>query len=69
MKIGDKIRDVEDGDCYYEGVIVELNPVKYKISNVVWCGEVDDSMNGNVTELKWWKVELYKNSEWVIVND
>jgi hypothetical protein len=58
MEIGDKIRDIEDGDCYYEGVVVELIPIKYKITNIVWGGKVDTSMNGQVIELKWWQVEL-----------
>ena len=58
MEIGDKIRDIEDGDCYYEGIVVELIPIKYKITNIVWGGKVDTSMNGRVIELKWWQVEL-----------
>ena len=65
MKTGDKIRDIEDSDCYYEGVVVQLNPLKYKITNILWNDEVDSSMNGQVIELKWWQVELYKNNEWV----
>ena len=48
MKIGDKIRDIEDGDCYYEGIIIELKPLKYKVTNILWCGEIDSSMNGQV---------------------
>jgi hypothetical protein len=67
MKIGDKIRDIEDGDCYYEGIIVELKPLKYKVTNILWCDEIDSSMNGEVTELKWWQVEVFKNHEWVNV--
>jgi|TARA_R110002167_G_scaffold152441_1_gene346427 hypothetical protein len=59
MKIGDKIRDIEDGDCYYEGIIVELNPLKYKITNIIWCNEIDNSMNGEIIQMKWWKMELY----------
>ena len=46
IEIGDKIRDIEDGDCYFEGIVVELNPLKYKITNIVWGGEIDTSMNG-----------------------
>jgi hypothetical protein len=67
MEIGDKIRDIEDGDCYYEGVIVGLKPLKYKVTNIIWCGEIFNSMNGQVIELKWWKVEVFKNDEWVNV--
>lgn len=59
MKIGDKIRDIEDGDCYYEGIIVQLNPLKYKITNIIWCNEIDNSMNGEIIQMKWWKMELY----------
>jgi hypothetical protein len=63
--IGEKIRDIEDGDCYYEGIVVSLNPIKYEITNIVWCGEIDDSMNGEIIELKWWILEIYKNNSWV----
>ena len=57
MEIGDKIRDIEDGDCYYEGIVVELNPMKYEITNIIWDGQVDDSMNGQVIKQKWWYIE------------
>tara|TARA_R110002074_G_scaffold233749_1_gene405410 strand:+ start:452 stop:658 length:207 start_codon:yes stop_codon:yes gene_type:complete len=67
MKIGDKIRDIEDGDCYYEGLVIGLNPLKYRIINILWCDEIDSSMNGEVTELRWWQVEVFKNDEWVNV--
>ena len=55
--IGDTIRDIEDGDCYYEGIVCELNPIQYKITGVVWNGQKDNSMNGVVTGLKWWILE------------
>jgi hypothetical protein len=58
IEIGSIIRDIEDGDCYYEGIVVELIPIKYKITNIVWGGKIDTSMNGQVIELKWWQVEL-----------
>jgi hypothetical protein len=58
IEIGSIIRDVEDGDSYYEGIVVELIPIKYKITNIVWAGKIDTSMNGQVIELKWWQVEL-----------
>ncbi len=58
MNIGDKIRDIEDGDCYYEGIVVELNPMKYKITNIIWSDEIDDSMNGQIIEPKWWYFEI-----------
>ena len=61
MKKGDKIRDIEDGDCYYEGIVIELHPLKYKITKVVWNGVIDNSMNGHVTELLWWQLEKINN--------
>jgi len=42
FKIGDIIRDVEDGDCYYVGEVTEVenNEVaKYKVLDVFWCGD------------------------------
>ena len=67
MKIGDKIRDIEDGDCYYEGVVVHIEPLRYKITNIIWSDEVDESMNGEVLGLKWWLLKWYNGSEWVFV--
>ena len=69
IEIGDIIRDIEDGDCYYEGVVVELNPIKYKVTHVIWIGENDDSMNGNVTELQWWRLEKQENGKWIPINN
>ena len=66
--IGDIIRDIEDGDCYYEGIVTELNPIKYKITNVLWCDEEDDSMNGQISELKWWLLEKLIDGNWVRLN-
>ena len=64
INIGDVIRDVEDGDCYYQGVVVSLNPIQYKITNVVWNGENDNYINGDVYELKWWKLQKLNNNKW-----
>lgn len=58
MKIGDKIRDIEDGDCYYEGIIVSLNPIKYKLTGIVWNGEEEKIENNVITCSKWWYLEL-----------
>ncbi len=58
IKIGDKIRDIEDSDCYYEGVVVGLNPLKYKITNVIWDGKTDDSENGLVLSPCWTWLEV-----------
>lgn len=63
IEIGSKIRDIEDGDCYFEGVVMELNPLKYKITNIVWGGEIDTSMNGQVIQPRWWQIELIKNEK------
>jgi len=64
INIGDIIRDVEDWDCYYQGVVVSLNPIQYKITNVVWNGENDNYINGDVYELKWWKLQKLNNNKW-----
>ena len=58
IEIGDKIRDIEDGDCYYEGIVTSLCPLKYKITNIVWSNEIDSSMNGEVIEVRWWFTEI-----------
>ena len=70
MKVGDKIQDIEDGDCYFEGIVTEINTfgnVKtYEVTKVLWSGEdfKDDENIGKTIEPMWWyinKVETQKN--------
>ena len=55
-KIGDRIIDAEDGDCYFEGIVISLNPLKYKIDKVVWndYNIIDDHMLGQIIKPKWY---------------
>ena len=66
--IGDVIRDIEDGDCYYEGVVVSINPIQYKITKILWCNELDNSMDGKITELNWWILEKFDGLKWIRLN-
>ena len=68
IKIGDEIRDVEDGDCYYEGVVVSINPFMYEITRIFWNGEDEAVLKKQITPQKWWDLEVFKNNEWVKVN-
>lgn len=65
MNVGDTIRDVEDSDCYYQGVVISVDPIKYRIDSAVWNGEADDSMIGTVSTLKWWFVQKLIGGNWV----
>lgn len=61
INLGDNVRDIEDIDCYYEGVVVHLNPIMYEITNIVRFGEQDTTENGKVTTVKWWHLEIEGN--------
>lgn len=58
LNIGDIIRDTEDGDCYFEGTVTELNAfggVKtYQVTRVIWSAvdHKDDEYIGQVIEPK-----------------
>jgi len=57
FKIGDIIRDVEDGDCYYVGEVTEVenNEVaKYKVLDVYYIK--DDEYIGKIIEPQWWYI-------------
>jgi len=54
MKVGDKIRDVEDGDVYYEGIIETVNPITYKVTKVVGAKKIP--LN-EVVEKQLWYIE------------
>ena len=63
IKIGDKIQDIEDGDCYFEGIVTEINTfggVKtYEVTKVIWIGEnfKDDENIGKTIEPIWWYIQ------------
>jgi hypothetical protein len=58
FKIGDRIKDLEDEDCYYEGVVTQLNPLKYIVDKFVWHGkEWEDVVIGKEIELEWYYIE------------
>jgi hypothetical protein len=62
IQIGDTIQDVEDGDCYFEGKVTQLNTfggVKtYQVTRVVWSGvdEKNDEYLNQVIEPMWWYI-------------
>jgi hypothetical protein len=65
LKIGDKIKDTEDTDCYFVGEVVKLNSFGgveyYKVTQVIWNGEdyTDDDYIGQIIEPKWWYIQLF----------
>lgn len=65
LKIGDKIKDTEDADCYFVGEVVKLNTFGgvdlYKVTQVIWNGEdyTDDDYIGQIIEPKWWYIQLF----------
>lgn len=65
IQIGDTIRDVEDGDCYFEGIATEIvdgKVTKYILTKIIWSGEVDQDDKRLNTEIspEWWYVEKTK---------
>lgn len=65
LKIGDKIKDTEDGDCYFVGEVTKLNTFGgveyYKVTQVIWNGEdyTDDDLIGQVIAPRWWYIQLF----------
>ena len=62
FKIGDIIRDVEDGDCYFEGIVTEIvdgKVTKYLLTKIIWSGEIDENDKRLNTEIEtlWWYIE------------
>ena len=63
LKIGDKIKDTEDTDCYFFGEVVKLNSFKgveyYKVIQVIWNGidHKDDKLIGQIIQPRWWYIQ------------
>ena len=65
IKIGEIIKDIEDGDCYFIGQVTEIKNnevVKYKLLKIIWSGEEDNEYEDLNTEIqpRWWYIEKYK---------
>lgn len=65
IKIGDKIRDIEDGDCYFEGIVTEImnkKVTKYILTKIIWSNEIDleDKRLNTEIEPEWWYIEKIK---------
>jgi hypothetical protein len=63
FKIGDIIKDVEDGDCYFIGQITEIKNnevIKYKLLKIIWNGEEEIESEELNTEIepRWWYMEI-----------
>ena len=65
VRVGDKIKDVEDGDCYFVGEVIKLNKFGgvelYKVIKIIWNGEdhADDALIGTVIQPRWWYIQLF----------
>jgi hypothetical protein len=61
FSVGDIIRDVEDGDCYFEGQVTEIEKnevTKYKLLKIIWSGEEDKEYKdlNTIIEPRWWYI-------------
>lgn len=61
IKAGDHIKDVEDGDCWFEGIM--QNDKEYLVIRTVWNGieynsKNDDDVIGTITTHQWYYMEL-----------
>ena len=65
LKIGDKIKDTEDTDCYFVGEVTKLNRFGgveyYRVNQVIWdnIDHKDDKLIGQVIAPRWWYIQLF----------
>lgn len=56
INIGDRIRDIEDGDCYYEGIWKGNN--LYLCTKIIWNGlELNTPPINELINPNWWYIE------------
>ncbi len=69
LKIGDLIRDIEDGDCLFEGVIVSLNPIQYEVKRIIWdgCKTKEDDFDEPIIGLQWYWLEVLRDGKFIKV--
>ena len=65
LKIGDKIKDTEDTDCYFVGEVTKLNYFGgveyYRVTQIIWdnIDHKDDKLIGQVIPPRWWYIQLF----------
>ena len=65
LKIGDRIKDTEDTDCYFVGEVTKLNCFGgveyYRVTQVIWdnIDHKDDKLIGQVIAPRWWYIQLF----------
>jgi len=65
LKIGDKIKDIEDGDYYFVGEVTKLNTFGgveyYKVTQIIWNGidEKDADLIGQIIKPRWCYIQLF----------
>lgn len=63
LKIGDKIKDTEDSDCYFVGEVTKIDRFDgveyYKVTQVIWNGieHKDDKLIGQVITPRLWYIQ------------
>lgn len=61
MKVGDIIKDCEDGDCFLIGVVTKVDEhgkvLKYIHKGEVWNGEWCNATNEEISP-QWWVIEM-----------
>lgn len=64
LKIGDYIKDIEDGDFWFEGVVTEIvdeNTFFYKLEKVYFMDDgyvEDDEEIGTIIPRRWYWLEI-----------
>jgi hypothetical protein len=72
IKIGDRIKSIEDGDCFYIGVVTSINgnptyddlqpDLKMLIEKCIWCGEdeTDNEYIGKIIDFPEYWIQQIK---------
>jgi hypothetical protein len=70
IKIGDRIKSIEDGDCYYVGIVTSIkgNPtyddgypeLEMLVEQVIWGDEelFDDEQIGTIMDTHWFVEQI-----------
>lgn len=64
IKVGDYIKDIEDGDCYFYGIVSSIHPINYVVLVDFWDGVFHPAKSLDAIPLQWSELEVFRNDKW-----
>ena len=64
IQIGYYIKDIEDGDLYFFGIVTSVNPINYLLIAELCDGKLYPPTQTGIIPLQWSELEVFIDNKW-----